>query len=327
MNRIYRLVFNRATGAMQVASELASGLSSPGRAVGATRRRSTLGVAVVAALGLGAASAPAFAVPYDFTADEVIGDTRAYADGFFVGNTGTVAIDLVGSGRLTSNGLVSLGTVAGANGTLRVIGPTAYLQMTGAALRIGEAGAGTLQLLYGGTATSNNTVSLGYGAGGTGNALVSGAGSSLTARQLLVGRQGTGTLDIDGGRVASTMAYTVVNNFGISLGSDTAGSGTINVRNGGELIVTDNNLLVGQVGQGRLNVDGGRVEAGRGIYVGAGTQSGATQGGRGEITVSGGGQLVSQDLVLGASNNATGTLTVSGAGSVVDATTVRVGQN
>lgn len=327
MNRIYRLVFNRATGAMQVASELASGLSSPGRAVGATRRRSTLGVAVVAALGLGAASAPAFAVPYDFTADEVIGDTRAYADGFFIGNTGTVAIDLIGSGRLTSNGLVSLGTVAGANGTLRVIGPTAYLQMTGAALRVGEAGTGTLQLIDGGTATSNNTVSLGYGAGGTGNALVSGAGSSLTARQLLVGRQGTGTLDIDGGRVASTMAYTVVNNFGVSLGSDTAGSGTINVRNGGELIVTDNNLLVGQVGQGRLNVDGGRVEAGRGIYVGAGTQSGATQGGRGEITVSGGGQLVSQDLVLGTSNNAAGTLTVSGAGSVVDATIVRVGQN
>ena len=193
MNRIYRLVFNRATGAMQVASELASGMSSPARTVGATRRRSPLGVAVMAALCLGTAAAPsAFAVPYDFTSDEVIGDTRVYADGFFIGNTGTVAIDLVGGGQLTSNGLVSLGTVAGADGTLRVIGPTAYLQMTGAALRIGEAGTGTLQLLDGGTATSNNTVSLGYGAGGTGNALVRGADSSLTARQLLVGRQGSG---------------------------------------------------------------------------------------------------------------------------------------
>lgn len=293
MNRIYRLVFSRATGVMQVASELASTLSAPARAVVATRRRSPLGVAVLAALGLSAASMPsAFAVPYDFTSDEVVGDSRVYADGLFIGNTGAVAIDLVGSGNLTASGPVSLGTVAGADGTLRVIGPTAYLQMTGAALRVGEAGTGSLQLLDGGKATSNNTVSLGYGAGGTGNAIVRGADSSLTARQLLVGRQGTGTLDIDGGRVATTMAYSVVNNFGLSVGSDTAGSGAINVSNGGELLVTDNNLLVGQGGQGSLTIDGGRVMADRGIYVGGRTPSGATRDTRGEITVSGGGQLV-----------------------------------
>ncbi|MGH8465808.1 MAG: ESPR domain-containing protein, partial [Pseudomonas sp.] len=125
MNRIYRLVFNHATGQMQVASELTSTHSSAAAATGSVRRRSQLSAAMLLALGLSAASLPsAFAAVYDFDASETVTDTRGYVDGFRVGPNGKVLVDVRNGGTLTSNGLVSFGTSVGSNSELRVYGPT-----------------------------------------------------------------------------------------------------------------------------------------------------------------------------------------------------------
>ena len=141
MNRIYRLVFNRTTGLMQVASELATSPSSPSPATDNRRRRSPLSAAMLVALGLSAASLPtAFAAVYDFDASETVTDSRAYVDGFRVGPNGAVEVQLRNGGTFTSNGLVSLGTLAGSNGELQIFGPTSSLTVNSAVVRVGEAG-------------------------------------------------------------------------------------------------------------------------------------------------------------------------------------------
>lgn len=122
MNRIYRLVLNRATGSMQVASELATSHGSSARATGSVSHRSPLTTAMLVALGLLAAPS-AFAAVFDFNSDDTITSSRVYADGFRVGPNGTVVVDVSGTAVVTSDEDVSLGSTAAGNGTLRLTGP------------------------------------------------------------------------------------------------------------------------------------------------------------------------------------------------------------
>lgn len=325
MNRIYRLVFNHTTGLMQVASELASSHSSPAPVVDGTRRRSALSAAMLVALGLAAVPAQsAFAAVYEFTADETITDTRAYVDGLRVGPTGPVVVEVTGAGRITSNGLVSLGTLAAGDGALNIRGAGASLVVNNASVRVGDAGTGTLGLFNGATATvAGGTVSFGHAADAFGVGDVDGAGSALTARQMRVGGAGAGVLTIsNGGRVETTMVATpAADQFGMGIGAEAGSIGLVNVTSGGQLVVSDNYLLVGQAGEGTLNIDNGAVDAGRGL------RAGTASGGDGSIRIVNNGTLTAQDVDIGYEHGGSGSMQVSGAGSTVNAAAMRVSAN
>ncbi|MCC8606238.1 autotransporter domain-containing protein [Xanthomonas vesicatoria] len=331
MNRIYRLVLNRATGLMQVASELATSQGFPPRTTGFSLcHRSLLSTAMLAALGSVAAPS-AFAAVFDFNSDETITSSRVYTDGFRVGPNGTVVVDVSGAAVVTSEEDISLGSTAAGNGTLRLTGPGARLAINSGFwdLLVGEAGVGNLTLQGGSQATTAGLMTLGNQQGSSGNVLVTGAGSALTAREIRVGRGGTGTMDItNGGTVTTTRPYSVVNNYGMSLGDGTNGAGTVNVSNGGTLAIADNLLLVGMVRDGTLNIgNGGTVNADRGVHLGGTLISLSNNGtSNGTVNVAAGGELNTAELILGVHSDSSGVVTVTGTGRI-NADTVSVGSN
>uniref|UniRef100_UPI0028A235EF autotransporter outer membrane beta-barrel domain-containing protein n=1 Tax=Stenotrophomonas sp. TaxID=69392 RepID=UPI0028A235EF len=167
---------------------------------------------------------------------------------------------------------------------------------------------------------AGGTVSFGYGVDAFGVGVVEGAGSLLSARQMLVGREGSGVLTIgNGGRVETTRVATpAAGEFGLSIGSEAGSIGLVNIVAGGQLAVTDNYLLVGQAGNGTLNIDSGSVDAGRGL------RTGTASGGDGTVRVLNGGQLTTQDLDIGYAQGGSGSIQVTGTGSTVNAATMRV---
>ncbi|MFS8484400.1 autotransporter domain-containing protein [Xanthomonas campestris pv. raphani] len=331
MNRIYRLVFNRATGLVQVASELATSQgSSPRTTACSVRPRSLLRTAMLAALGLVAAPS-AFAAVFDFNSDDAITSSRVYTDGFRVGPNGTVVVDVSGTAVVTSEEDISLGSTAAGNGTLRLFGPGARLAINSGfwGLLVGDAGIGNMTLQDGSQAITAGLMTLGNQRGSTGNVLVTGAGSALTARNIRVGRGGTGTMAItNGGTVTTTRPYSVVNNYGMSLGDGTNGAGTVNVSNGGTLGITDNFLLVGMVRDGTLNIgNGGTVNADRGVHLGGTLISLSNNGtSNGIVNVADGGELNTAELILGVHNDSSGVVNVTGTGRI-NADMVSVGSN
>ena len=160
-----------------------------------------------------------------------------------------------GGGQVGSyNGVV--GTFTGSTGTATVTG--AGSTWTTGSLCVGEEGAGTLNIEAGGQ-VSNSYGYLGYLSGSTGTATVTGVGSTWTTGNLYVGVLGAGTLNIEaGGQVSNLGSYlgyysgstgtatvdgigSVWNNT-VSLyvgGSDSVagGTGSVTVRNGGQLLV------------------------------------------------------------------------------------------
>ncbi|WP_238601239.1 autotransporter domain-containing protein [Xanthomonas arboricola] len=330
MNRIYRLVLNRATGSMQVASELATSHGSSTHVTGGRIcHRSSLNTAMLIALGLVAAPS-AFAAVVDFNNDDTITNSVVYDDGFRIGPNGVVTVDVAGGAVVTSSDDVSLGSTTTGNGTLRLTGPGASLAINSgfAQLYVGDAGIGSLILQGGSSATADGLMLVGNQQGSTGNVLVSGAGSALTARNMRVGRSGTGTLDItDGGTVTTTRPYAVVNPYGMSIGNDTTGVGTVNVNNSGVLTTTDNFLVIGNDGKGTLNVgSGGKVNADRGVLLGADINLSDELTSNGTLNVTDGGELNTLQLTIGVRSDSVGAVTVSGTGRI-NADAVWVGSN
>ncbi|WP_313139848.1 autotransporter domain-containing protein [Stenotrophomonas sp.] len=313
MNRIYRLVFNRTTGQMQVASELAVS-HAPGRAsVGHTHRPASLRTALLLALGLAVLPAQsALAAAYEFTADDTVSDPRSYVDGFRVGPDSTVVVNVVDGGSLATNGFASLGTLAGGVGTLNVSG-TGRVSLTSVFddMRVGDAGRGALNVSNGGTVAVRRNVLLGTLAGSHGAVRVDGAGSTFTARQFEVGNFGSGELVISNGGVVETITAPVRLWYGMRIGASSGSTGSVTVDTGGVLNITDNHLFVGQRGNGELNIaSGGTVNVGQTLAVGI--DDGVT----GTVRVTDGGVLVAKEIVLAQNTDTTGTLLVSTASSV-----------
>ncbi|MDC8640846.1 ESPR-type extended signal peptide-containing protein [Xanthomonas hortorum] len=329
MNRIYRLVLNRATGSMQVASELATSHGSSARTTGSVSHRSPLTAALLAALGLVAAPS-AFAAVFDFNSDDTITSSRVYTDGFRVGPNGTVVVDVSGTAVVTSEENISLGSTAAGNGTLRLFGPSARLAINSGFwdLLVGDAGIGNMTLQGGSQATMAGLMTLGNQQGSTGNALVTGAGSALTAREIRVGRGGTAVMDIiNGGTVTSTLPYSIIDPYGMTIGHDSAGVGTVNVSSGGNLVVTDNFLIIGNGGKGTLNItSGGKVNAEQGVFLGGSTTVTDGEASNGTLSVANGGELTTGQLTLGEQSKSKATATVSGTGRI-NADAVWVGSN
>jgi T5SS/PEP-CTERM-associated repeat protein len=322
MNRIYRLVLNRSTGLMQVASEITSSKTAAAPSRGTMRRPSPLNMAMMVALGLSTASLrPASAAAFDFNADETITTSARYAEGFRIGPSGTAVVGITGNTTVTStSGWVTLGATAAGNGTLNVLGPGAILDVNGfAPLFVGYAGVGMLSLQDGGQVVGTQLVSFGHQVGGTGAAQVTGSGSQLTAEEIIVGGAGHGTLDVGGGgAIVTNRSYAPAFNYGLTIGADNTGTGTVTVSDRGSITVRDNFLLVGVRGAGTLNIgEGGAVVADRGVTLGS-------QGGSGNVTVESGAVLSTARLILGGESAGSGQLKVMGSG-VVNTDSIWVG--
>lgn len=323
MNRIYRLVFNHATGQTQVASELASTHVSPAGVTGSPRRRTALATALLTALVSAGAVPTAVAQVYSYDTDETIGSSVTHTAGFTVGANTNVTV-LVGPGiALGSMQGATLGANTGGNGTLQVDGAGAQLNIT-THMGVGVRGTGRLELGNGSETTINGSLALGDVAGGTGTVVATGSATKLTASSIDVGRAGSGTLNISAGATVETTG--AGGGFGVRVGGVSSGqdqaTGTVNVANSGKLLVNNNNLLLGDQGRAVLTV----ADAGEVTVTGGNVVMGGSAAGTAEATVSAGGKLnVDGRLVLGSAQNAAGQLTITGAGAVVNAGDVDVG--
>ena len=249
MNRIYRLVFNHATGLMQVASELTSTHVSPAGVTGSPRRRTALAAALLTALVSSGASTAALAQSYSYDANESINGTVEHLGGFTVGANSPVVLDIIAGGVLRGGTEVSLGTNTGGTGTINVSTASSELDVFGASMYVGLRGTGALNVTDGGKANVDGVVSLGHQASGRGTVAVRGNGSQLMAGAIDVGVQGDSTMNItNGGTVITTGSTT--DNFGMRIGGPGSGNGllntAVNVTTGGTLRVEGANLEIGR---------------------------------------------------------------------------------
>lgn len=171
----------------------------------------------------------------------------------------------------------------------------------------------------------DETFGYAYAPNGTGTVNVSGAGSLVEAMGLAVGVEGDGTLNILNGAEVRAEAAVVgmgvdgvgevlVDGQGSTLRIDSdaldnevppaEGDGTVNVTNGGQIIVDGTGLLavagdinIGPEGEGTMTISGGQVTS-EGFYI-AGTYTGEPDGGA---------TIVAQDVA----DPATGTVFVTG---------------
>ncbi|WP_160170342.1 autotransporter outer membrane beta-barrel domain-containing protein [Xanthomonas cassavae] len=257
-----------------------------------------------------------------------------------IGEVGTGNLTINEGGTLSVGGGAfahefSLGSKSSGDGTLTVSGAGSSFDVRGGtSVVVGDAGTGTLNIESGGTVTVGSYgISLGAQSTGLGTVTVSGTGSSLHdsgaisigsvgqgalnvedggaieldgARAVYVGDAGTGTLNIESGGTVT------VGSYGIALGAQSTGLGTVTVSGTGSSLHDSGVMSIGSVGQGAVNVeDGGAIG-----LVGAGTVH-VGDAGTGTLNIESGGTVTvgGYGIDLGAQSTGFGTVTVSGTGS------------
>ncbi|WDS35720.1 autotransporter domain-containing protein [Pseudoxanthomonas sp.] len=345
MNRIYRLVFNRQLGVMQVASELACSMSA-GASAGNRRKAPSLrpfALCLLHALWLGCAGTASAAQAVVFNGDDRIDSEIVYKDGFIVGSDEAGALRIVNGGHVTADRSL-VGEQTGGTGTLTIDGPDALLkfhnsafQYVSGALVIGNEGTGALQVLNGGRAeelSNGQTVYFARAAGSYATALVDGQGSLLQAHYFNLGYAGSGSATVSsGGRIVSTsdsatsldIAYAAGSNFALNVlgaGSEFSAKNTVVVGRGGNgvLDVRDGAAFrtTGQIWAGLEEGASGDISVdGAGSVLSAGRTLAIGQGGSGSLNVTGSASVVAASLQSGYASGATATLMVDGAGSSI----------
>jgi outer membrane autotransporter protein len=223
----------------------------------------------------------------------------------YVGTGGTGNI-VISDGATVTDGdfALYLGSHDSAgSGTLR-ISDAAWNNVGQVALG-GDAGSrGELTIEAGGSLSSNDHVFVGDL--GDGVASIVGTGSELTASGgLYLGNSigGTGVLTVaDGGQV--------VIGDNITIAADDGTVGTINVTDGSSRMVAGNELLVGDIGEGTLNIVDGSVHADSAIYLGYDPD------GEGTVLVRGSTASLSSNSWIFIAEEGTGSLSISDGGTV-----------
>jgi T5SS/PEP-CTERM-associated repeat protein len=142
------------------------------------------------------------------------------------GGTVTATLDTGPSGPIPSYNAINIGRGIGSDGAVTVTGPGSTLNAPAGNISLGRGGSGTLNVLAGGQVVGSTTATTIFGStrevSGTTDILVDGAGSTITADQVLLG-VGLGSF---------APGATPVPDFG----STAHGTGTLDVRNGGEVL-------------------------------------------------------------------------------------------
>ncbi len=178
-----------------------------------------------------------------------------------------------------------------AGGTLKILGGSAGLEMTGSTLTLNSSSAIAGKLLLQGDLTT----------------FASAATSFISSGLALAN---AGMIDLDGG----TRTFTVADGAAATDLSISAriGNGALTKTGTGTMVLSGNNTYSGAtiVNGGLLQVDGPGAALGATSGVTVGNTSAAN------FTVSGGGQVMSGGSILGNSNGSIGNATVTGAGSL-----------
>lgn len=185
---------------------------------------------------------------------------------------------VVKAGGLARANTISIGSLPGGVGIIRVEGPGSALH-SDFALLVGPQGSGTVQVLDGGLITTSRLdLSWSINPTGTSNVIVSGAGSTIRLAEFFSFGNGTGTLTIsDGGTVDSLSGY---------IGRYTGGTGVATVIGNGSSLNLVEDLIVGHESYGELEVlDGGVTSIGGQLLLGT------TATGNGAVRLAGQGAL------------------------------------
>ncbi|KQU75465.1 hypothetical protein ASC75_19220 [Aminobacter sp. DSM 101952] len=275
---------------------------------------------VVAPLALMLASAPVSAQQVILSGDADPSDPTSITGGddLEIGRTGIGALTILNGGALT-NRQGSVGSNIGGDGAVTVTGRdgagNASTWTNTDLLHVGGQGTGTLDILDGGVVTDSGGY-VGYETGSTGSVTVSGQGSWWNnVGDVVIGQLGNGTLDVlAGGRVSSETGY---------IGASPGGVGVVTVSgNDGQgnasTWTQQNNLYIGDEGNGTLNVArGGRVVTNGRINIG--------NFGQGQITVSDGATVSSNDAIVGVGGYGEALLTSGGSWTMTDQLTIGLG--
>jgi T5SS/PEP-CTERM-associated repeat protein len=142
------------------------------------------------------------------------------------GGVVTATLDTGVAGPIPSFNAVNIGRGIGSSGAVTVTGAGSLLNAPAGNISLGRGGSATLDVLAGGQVVGSQTATTVFGstalASGTTNILVDGVGSKITADQVLLG-VGLGSF---------APGATPVPDFG----STAHGTGTVDVRNGGEVV-------------------------------------------------------------------------------------------
>jgi T5SS/PEP-CTERM-associated repeat protein len=255
------------------------------------------------------------------------------------GGDGTLSVGDTASALIDAT--IYMGRSDGASGLLQVSGggtlssTTTYMGYSGMAtatatidgagskwtntglLEVGRGGTGTLEVTHGGNVADSSNIYISFSAGSMGHITVdgadpvSGALSTLSGTNFYGGYAGSGTLDIkNGGTMTTTSSY-------LGYGAGTAVTGTVDGTDSKGHASTWNttSLTVGNNGDGTLNVTaGGLVSAGGTVNIASG------DGSSGLINVTGANSILegTNNINVGGSSSAGGTGVLSvGQGGLV----------
>ncbi|WP_052183138.1 autotransporter domain-containing protein [Rhizobium sp. YS-1r] len=188
--------------------------------------------------------------PWNLGAEDlVVGDAGA----------GTLVIE---NGGIVIPAVVQVGRLVGSNGSVTVSGTGSNLTSTGSIMQIGLEGTGFLTVGNGASLNTDAGLVIGHFEGGEGTLTVTGEGTSwATAQQVTVGSQGTGTVYVEDGA-------SVVHGGDLTLGLGTHKSGYVNVSGQGTNWEATSNAIVGNAGNGMLDIrDGATFDVAQDLVV------------------------------------------------------------
>jgi T5SS/PEP-CTERM-associated repeat protein len=262
-------------------------------------------------------------------------DTILNTGGLTVGGEGTGELLVQNGGALTS-GSSTIGDMEEAEGTATVT--DAGSTWTASDLTVGGGGDGTLIIENGGVVTVNSTeLSIGDESTGRGTLVLSGAGSQLNfTGNLQVGEDGSGVFAVQGGAAFTGHA--------VNIGDKSDGIGTVNLDGTGTTMEVQTDFNIGVQGTGYLHLtnnailtaDGNATIADMLDSTGVATVDSAsawntagtlTVGGQssGTLTVTGGGTVSANNMVIGDQSTGGGTVNVTGTGNLASASLLYTG--
>ncbi|WP_339939891.1 ESPR-type extended signal peptide-containing protein, partial [Undibacterium luofuense] len=340
MNKVHRVVWNKATESWGAAPETAKCAGAKGASTTSGAKRSVPSQLRKLPLILAAAFAPTLA----FAQIELQGDTSPNGStvkqpewvvngGLLIGNAGTGSMSITEGGSVEVNGRLIIGNQKGSNGTVVVEGKDSSLLVNDNVF-VGSAGSGRLEIKDGASVSNRGdghaniaSVLIGnLGGEGEGEVLITGKNSSwITDSTLSLGDGGRLTVE-KGGQMKSTS---------VDIGNQYGNSSQISVTGQGSSLIATNALHVGHGGKGQLDVlDGGTVTSAGGHIATAVRGSGtANIDGAGSRWNAGTLLYISSEGVLNLTNGGTaqaersvveknGTMRIGGADSVIDAGTL-----
>lgn len=224
---------------------------------------------------------------------------------------GTMSLDV--SARLTNTGTAILGNASGSTGLVALDTSARWVQ--NGSLVVGNSGAGTINLLNGGSFLGQVGV-LGALSSGTGRLNIDGPNSKAALGNITIGDAGAASVTVSNGAILTRLLGTFTQIVGNS------GSGFVDLSSGGKWLTDGTTTL----GSGTNSI--GQVDVrGLGSQWHSGTLTVGNQG-SGTVNISGQSGLVSTNATFGFETNSSGLGSVDGVGSAwANVGTMTIGRN